>query len=102
MNSALFTIVPIFIAICAIFVFGGVITTFIAAMRHRNTINRMTQDVIDQSPAKSPSPASETRANSQNFSCQQCGAALNSETEISPSGDFKCGYCNSWSNVNKG
>ena len=34
-------------------------------------------------------------------SCDNCGASLDSETEISPSGDFKCRYCNSWSNVNR-
>ena len=33
--------------------------------------------------------------------CTNCGASLSTEVEISPSGDYKCPYCNSWSNVNQ-
>ena len=35
----------------------------------------------------------------QNFNCPSCGAALPSNADISPSGDVKCTYCNSWFNT---
>lgn len=34
-----------------------------------------------------------------NYNCDQCGAALGDNSEVSPSGDFKCTYCNKWSNI---
>ena len=35
-----------------------------------------------------------------NYSCRNCGAGIGVDSEISPSGDVKCEYCNSWFNVN--
>jgi len=34
-----------------------------------------------------------------NYECDQCGATLGDNADVSPSGDFKCGYCNKWSNI---
>ena len=34
-----------------------------------------------------------------NYHCPSCGAALPSDADISPSGDVKCTYCNSWFNT---
>ncbi len=35
-------------------------------------------------------------------SCPGCGASLDGDADISPSGDVKCTYCNSWYNVRAG
>ncbi|MBD3675956.1 MAG: hypothetical protein HUJ26_20800 [Planctomycetaceae bacterium] len=34
-----------------------------------------------------------------NYECDQCGATLGDNADVSPSGDFKCTYCGKWSNV---
>ena len=34
------------------------------------------------------------------YSCEHCGASIGTDSEISPSGDVKCEYCNSWFNIN--
>ena len=33
------------------------------------------------------------------LSCPNCGATLDGEADISPSGDVRCGYCQRWFNV---
>ncbi len=104
MHSIMFTLVSIFIAIVAAFVFFGVITTFLG---HRKLMNRMTDQVFrqansaDREGVQKSSTNMETPPQSSDFSCSGCGASLSSNTEISPSGDFKCPYCNSWSNVHR-
>lgn len=39
---------------------------------------------------------SEPRSNAEDWSCPNCGAGLASDTEISPSGDVKCPFCDQW------
>ncbi len=41
-------------------------------------------------------------ANSSGYKCDNCGASIGVDSDISPSGDVKCQYCNSWFNVNTG
>ena len=38
--------------------------------------------------------------NKRSYSCEHCGASIGAESEISPSGDVKCEYCNSWFDIN--
>lgn len=33
------------------------------------------------------------------YHCDQCGAVLGDNSDVSPSGDFKCTYCGKWSNI---
>jgi DNA-directed RNA polymerase subunit RPC12/RpoP len=33
------------------------------------------------------------------YTCPHCGATLGAGTEVSPHGDVKCSYCNSWFNI---
>lgn len=33
------------------------------------------------------------------YRCPSCGAALENEADVSPSGDAKCQYCQNWFNV---
>jgi hypothetical protein len=33
------------------------------------------------------------------FACPKCGAPLGKNADVSPHGDAKCGYCNSWFNI---
>ena len=106
MHSMLFTLVPIFIGIVALFVLFGVISTFVG---HRKLMNRITDQALRSSQdcqqtdhdlgpeGERDKPATA----SSDYACSGCGASLSSNTEISPSGDFKCSYCNSWSNVNR-
>lgn len=95
-------IVSMFIFVVAGFVFFSVVSGFI---RHGRLMNQMTDQVFRQarqSPESSPLGPSETDGpefSADRFECRKCGAALDSDTEISPSGDFKCDYCDSWNNV---
>ena len=90
----------VFIFLVGGVIFLGVVTTF---LRNRKIMNQVTEEVFRQArpPARSGSPSSGNQNESGEYSCDNCGASLDSETEISPSGDFKCRYCNSWSNVNR-
>jgi len=103
MNSVMFTLVPIFIGVVALFVFGGVFMTFLTAFRHRGTIKQITDEALRQSRQQTSSPRqhnTEPRSSSgSDYACDRCGASLGAGTEISPSGDFKCEYCDSWSNI---
>lgn len=33
------------------------------------------------------------------YDCPNCGAALGTDCDVSPSGDAKCGYCKRWFNI---
>ncbi|QDU07929.1 hypothetical protein [Gimesia aquarii] len=33
------------------------------------------------------------------YTCPKCNAPLSDNIEVSPHGDVKCGYCNSWFNI---
>lgn len=102
MNSIMFTLVPIFIGVVALFVFGGVFMTFLSAFRHRGMIQQITDEALRQSRSQSSPQQQDTQRSSSapsDYACDNCGAALGTRTEISPSGDFKCEYCDSWSNV---
>lgn len=33
------------------------------------------------------------------YGCPSCGAALDKDADVSPHGDVKCGYCDTWFNV---
>ena len=94
---------PIFIGVVALLVFGGVFMTFLSAFRHRGMIQQITDEALKQSrsPASPQQPNTKPQSSApSDYACDHCGAALGARTEISPSGDFKCEYCDSWSNVN--
>ncbi len=94
------TLVILFICVVAgITLFGGAATF----LRHRKMMNRITDQVFSQvNDQPDNSEATFSAANdSADYSCSHCGAALGNETEISPSGDFKCQYCKNWANVHK-
>ena len=102
MYSFMFTIVLIFIGVVALFVFGGVFMTFLSAFRRRGMIQQITDKALRQSRGQtSPQqPSTEPQSSApSDYACDHCGASLSTRTEISPSGDFKCEYCDSWSNI---
>lgn len=101
----LFTLVPIFIAVVACLVFAGFVFNFVTIFRGHKQIRQFTADMMDsakeqQRPLTGAAPRPSTNADG-GYSCVNCGASLGVNTEVSPSGDFKCQYCNSWSNVNQ-
>ncbi|MDB4679654.1 MAG: hypothetical protein P8M30_14215 [Planctomycetaceae bacterium] len=49
-----------------------------------------------RSPTEDPNPLD---SRPHNYNCNQCGAALGDNADVSPSGDFKCTYCDKWSNI---
>lgn len=95
-------IVSMFIFVVAGFVFFSVVSGFI---RHGRLMNQMTDQVFRQARQSSESGRADSfetegpESRADRFECRKCGAALDSDTEISPSGDFKCDYCDSWNNV---
>ena len=95
------SLVGIFILVVAGLVFFGAISTLLG---HRKIMNQVTEQVFRQAregqQTSTATASSATSSNSADYSCDNCGAAIANNTEISPSGDFKCQYCNSWSNIN--
>lgn len=39
------------------------------------------------------------RSGARNYECPRCGATLGDQADVSPSGDAKCGHCDSWFNI---
>jgi len=107
MNNALFVIVPVIFAVVALIVLSGFVAMFFAIMKHRKSIHEIAERALSehsqhrQSPSDSKADLNVGAANRDHYCCSNCGANLRSDTEVSPSGDFKCGYCQSWSNVNR-
>jgi hypothetical protein len=102
MNSVMFMIVAIFIGVVALFIFGGVFMTFRSVFRHRGMIQQVTDEALRQSRGQTlpQQPSTEPQSSApSDYACDHCGASLGARTEISPSGDFKCEYCDSWSNI---
>jgi hypothetical protein len=75
----------------------GIFRTFGRVSRFQNRIfdhvedqlnKRQTDDNDDRSP-HAP----------RDYHCDQCGAVLGDDADVSPSGDFKCTYCGKWSNI---
>ncbi len=52
-----------------------------------------------RSGRKSFEPAQ--RVEGDDYSCPNCGSGLETDIEISPSGDVKCPYCKTWFNVRR-
>lgn len=103
MNSILFAIVPVIIA----FVTAIVLFRIVGAFRQLSNFRKSIHDIAErafceqQKRSRSPDNAGGTEAGGDGYSCANCGAHLRSDTEVSPGGDFKCVYCQSWSNVNR-
>lgn len=41
------------------------------------------------------------RAGEQGYTCPHCQGGLESKTEVSPSGDVKCAFCERWFNIHQ-
>lgn len=85
----------IFLLAFLVFAFGF----FRTASRIGQIQNRVFDHVerqLDQAEEEDPQ-ADDNRP--RNYNCDQCGAALGDNADVSPSGDFKCTYCGKWSNV---
>ncbi len=39
------------------------------------------------------------QASPANYKCPQCGAPIESGSDVSPHGDARCGFCDSWFNI---
>lgn len=74
------------------------IKQFSRVRRFQNRVFDAVERGLDErkSNATSASAPSDTR---RDYTCDQCGAAIEDGGEISPSGDFKCAYCGKWSNI---
>lgn len=68
--------------------------------RMAESLREMTKDLsANQTVAGSAvEPAEETKPKV-GYDCPNCGAALGTEADVSPSGDVKCGYCERWFNI---
>ncbi|MCR9198894.1 MAG: hypothetical protein NXI04_09640 [Planctomycetaceae bacterium] len=99
----LFTIVPIFIVIISCLVFAGFLFNFVTIFRGHRQVRQFTSEMLDAARREQSQPESPRRSvdSDGGYACVNCGASLGVNTEVSPSGDFKCQYCNSWSNVNQ-
>ncbi len=87
-----FRVFASFIALSFVVVGGG---SALAALKFKSPLNQMTNHLHS---LKTPNhtTANET---ANRYACPKCGASLNSDADISPSGDVKCSYCDSWFNT---
>ena len=51
---------------------------------------------VDRASEVGDAPARSRDPSSPDWGCPNCGAGLASDTEISPSGDVKCPFCDQW------
>lgn len=52
-----------------------------------------------QSPQSNASPTPPPVAPGTGYTCPACGARLGEDSDVSPRGDVKCGYCRKWFNI---
>ena len=83
MNSLVFMLILIFGCVCFILAIGWMGMMIFLNFHHSKT------KLVNQQARKATG----------NHNCPHCGAGLDANTEISPSGDFKCAYCQKWSNA---
>jgi DNA-directed RNA polymerase subunit RPC12/RpoP len=50
---------------------------------------------------KSELPADDLTSLNKDYECDHCGAKLDKNADVSPSGDVKCTYCNKWFNIHR-
>ena len=98
-----FSIAPAFITFVAFIIIVSVIRGF---MRHNSLFDRVTDEIERAARERrdvsaAPIAREQTSRDSGDYACNNCGAGLDVDNEISPSGDFKCHYCNTWNNVNQ-
>lgn len=55
-------------------------------------VARSLQSQRSDPPSTAPPPA-------KGYQCAQCGAVLDQNADVSPSGDVKCSYCQRWFNI---
>jgi hypothetical protein len=84
-----------FIAMAFILVGGG---SFFAAVGGKQffTPPNDVSESEETSPSSPPGPADPLK-----LACPRCGAALSDGAEVSPHGDVRCAYCQSWFNVHE-
>lgn len=85
-----FRIFGSFIALCFL-VMGS--TVFIGALLGKTLLNKTSLN----SPSK---PSIAPRATT-NYTCPQCGANLTNQADVSPLGDTKCPFCQTWFNIHQ-
>lgn len=66
-------------------------------------VRHMQNRIFDAAEKRLDQPESNADESSEHgpkdYNCDQCGAALGDNSDVSPSGDFKCTYCGKWSNI---
>ena len=87
-----FRVFASFIALAFVVVGGG---SGLAALKAKSPLDHMTSHL--HSLKRQGNPMENETAN--RYACPKCGASLNSDADISPSGDVKCTYCDSWFNT---
>lgn len=85
----------IFLIMVAVVAFN-IFRTFGRVSRFQNRIFDQVEDQLNkqQSHNDDRSPHGP-----RDYHCDQCGAVLGDDADVSPSGDFKCTYCGKWSNI---
>ena len=82
-----------------VFVVFNIIRTFSRVHSMQNRVFDAVEKQLDQ-PQNENDHRSERSP--RDYNCDQCGAALGDNADVSPSGDFKCSYCGKWSNIHQG
>jgi len=88
----------IFLIFIVILLFSAV--TIFTTMRRVGKFQNRIFDQVERELDRAEQDQQEESSNRpRNYECNQCGAALGDNSDISPSGDFKCTYCGKWSNI---
>ena len=91
-----FRVFASFIAIAFVTMGGSTVWAVLAGKGLQNSMSIDTE-TFDEGP---DTPAT-SAGNSVGYVCPNCGAALDSQADVSPHGDVKCAYCDRWFNVHQ-
>jgi hypothetical protein len=83
-----------FIALAFVLIGGG---SFLAAVGGKQIFTPPNDLAAGDEGSSEPAPSAP--ADPLKLSCPRCGATVSDGAEVSPHGDVKCSYCQSWFNV---
>ncbi len=90
-----------FVFVSAIIAFRLIMLAIPTLNRLNAPINENEDDIDEESDNRRIDDSGYSNSNSTrfNYACPHCGAPIESGADVSPHGDSRCGFCDSWFNI---